>query len=200
MRGSLVDCSWLLGVAPDWSCRLGWLSLGTCADIGDEQNASDIFKRKRSLYSLKSCFSCSKFGAAIDVIQSRYQSGLWSALLDVVQIMCANFFKSQDKAAVYLLAEHEAYTLESPQTELCCCTAQNECCNNTRHTQAQNVAARVTQHREQGRCTQALRLPTPVTPQAHICNNVHSVHRSLDLGSLVIEQVISYSSWSSAVS
>ena len=38
VRGSLVECSCLLGVTPDRSCRLVWLSLGTCADIDDAQN------------------------------------------------------------------------------------------------------------------------------------------------------------------
>ena len=38
---------------------------------------------------------------------------------------------SQYKAAVYFLAEDEAYNLKSPQSELSCCTAQKECCNNS---------------------------------------------------------------------
>ncbi len=86
---------------------------------------------------------------------------------------------SQDKAAVYFLAEHEAYNLESPQSELSCCRAQNECCNNPRHIEAENIAARGTQRREQGRCTQALRLP-PVT-QADICTSAFTACAELSI-------------------
>ena len=65
---------------------------------------------------------------------------------------------SQDKAAVYFLAQHEAFDLELPQSKVSCCTAQNECCNNPRLIEtsaAEKSASRVTQRREQGRCTQA---------------------------------------------
>lgn len=76
---------------------------------------------------------------------------------------------SPNTAPVYFLAEHESNNLESPQSELSCCTAQNERCNNPRQTRTESTAARGTQRCEQGRCTQALRLP-PVT-QADICTS-----------------------------
>jgi len=90
--------------------------------------------------------------------------------------------KSLKTRPLYFLAEHEAYNLVLPQSELSCCTAQNECCNNPRLVETGNTAARGTQRREQGRYAQALRRP-PVT-QADICTSAITSTACAELSTL----------------
>ena len=66
---------------------------------------------------------------------------------------------------MYFLAEPEAYNLELPQSELFCCTAQNECCNNPRLIEAENITRQPTPRTR--RCTQALRVAATRNASGH---------------------------------